>query len=34
MSAEEETAQIHFNPRELKPHLHENRVSSEIQSII
>ena len=29
-SAEEETAQIHFNLRELKIRLHENRVSNEI----
>ena len=33
-SVEKETAQIHFNPRELKPHLHDNRVASEIWEII
>ena len=31
---EEESEQIRFNPRELKPHSCGNRVSSEIQSII
>ena len=34
ISVEEETAQIHFNPRELKPHLNSNQVSNEIRSII
>ena len=33
-SAEEDTAQIHFNPHELKPHLHGNQVSSEVWSFI
>ena len=33
-SIEEEAVQIHINPRELKPHLHGNQVSSEIWSII
>ena len=33
-SGEEETAQINFNPRELKPHLCNNRVSNEILLIL
>ena len=31
---EEEMTQIRFNPHELMPHLHRNRVASEIWLII